>query len=136
MIKEIRDYFLKCDFLEENALVNVDYLGDQRVTYSINIDPTQPVLKKYTDGGALKAVNFSFTSLNHYTSSAKDNIDNLEFYSKLERWVQSNNKKGVLPEITEGRAQEVEVLTSGYLFDTGVDEGSYMIQLRLIYEED
>lgn len=138
MIKELREYFLQCPFLDENAKLGVDHLTDGAVNYSINVDPSGPPIKVYTDGSALKGLNFSFKSHEYYSLSEADNTTNLEFYNKLERWIKENNKNGIVPELTEEyqTAQEIEILTSGYLFDNDEGQGQYLIQLRLIYLED
>lgn len=134
MIKELRDYFIKCDFLDQGAQLGIDYLGANRVSYSINIEPTTPILKSYVDGGAIKALNFNFVSREYYSPSSPENIDNLEFYKSLEAWIKSNNKNGALP-LIKGAIQ-IDVLSNGYLMDSTSDDGQYMIQLRLVYEED
>lgn len=138
MINELRDYFLRCPFLEESAKMGIDYLTDGAVNYSINSEPTTPILKKYTDGSALKAFNFTFQSHEYYSAAEVDNIENLEFYSKLEKWIKENNQKNILPELKESYIypQIVEVLTGGYLFDNDEATGRYVIQLRLIYMEE
>lgn len=138
MINELREYFLKCPFLDESAKLGVDYLTDGAVNYSINIDPSGPPIKQYTDGSSLRGLNFSFKSHEYYSSSETDNASNLEFYNKLERWIKENNKKSIAPKLKEEyqHAQEIVVLTSGYLFDNDEGLGQYIIQLRLIYMED
>ncbi|MFL8951104.1 hypothetical protein [Helcococcus kunzii] len=138
MINKIREYFLKCPFLDANAKLGVDYLTDGAVNYSLNVDPSGAPIKKYTDGSCIKGLNFSFKSHEYYSSSEVDNTSNLEFYYKLERWIKENNEKGIVPELDEQNQypQEIEVLTSGYLFDNDEAIGQYVIQLRLIYMED
>ncbi len=108
------------------------------VNYSINIEPTNPVIKQYTDGSSLKALNFTFHSHEHYSSSEADNSRNLKFYNEIEKWIKENNHKNIVPDLTEFNkySQEVEILTSGYLFENDEDTGQYVIQLRLIYMEE
>lgn len=138
MINEIRNYFLKCPFLGENAKLGIDYLTDGSVNYSLNVEPTSPILRHYTDGSALKMLNFTFGSMEYYSSSEADNAENLEFYIKLEKWIKDNNNKNILPDLSSYNkySQSIEVLTSGYLLDNDESTGQYVIQLRLIYMED
>lgn len=136
MIKAIRNYFLNCDFLEAGAMLGIDYLGDKKVSYSINVEPTNPVIRRYADGGSIKSVNFTFLSREYYSPSSSENADNLKFFERLQGWIKENNKKDVLPVLTDGNPIEVEVLTNGYLMDASSEDAQYMIQLRLIYEEE
>ena len=136
MINAIRNYFLECEFLAPGAMLGIDYLGNLKISYSINVEPTNPTIRRYADGGALKAVNFSFSSREYYSSHAQENTDNIKFYEDLEAWIKSNNKSGVVPILDGKTAQYVEVLTSGYMMDATSEDAQYVIQLRLIYEEE
>lgn len=139
MIEKLRDYFLTCPFLEKSSKLGIDYLTDGAVNYSINVEPTNPILKQYADGSSLKCINFTFQSHEFYSSSEADNSANLTFYSKLEKWIKENNNKNILPDLSGEPGlygQSIEVLTSGYLLDNDESTGQYMIQLRLIYMEE
>lgn len=138
------EYFLTCPFLKEGASLGLDYLGEQTVSYNLDILPTDEVVKRYSDGSAIKQVLFVFQSKEYFTSNRIDNIENLNFYTKLVDWIKENNRNNVLPIIQEldgtlalnKISQKLEILTSGYLFDNDADKGVYQIQLRLIYLED
>ena len=72
LINSIRDYILTCPFLSEWR-VNVDYLG-AGMEYSIDPLPCDPVIQRYTDGGAKKQFQFAFTSREEYDQDARINI--------------------------------------------------------------
>jgi hypothetical protein len=137
IIDKIREYFLKCPLLDELARFNVDYLGVEPVEYTIDSQPTTPVIKRYTDGGALKQYVFVFGSREYYGSDVLQNLENSGFFERFAEWVEEQSEKGNLPEL-EGNKQAIsmEVLTSGYLFSANEDNARYQIQCRLIYYED
>ena len=137
IIDKIREYFLQCPLLDEPARLNVDYLGVEPVEYTIDSQPTTPVLKRYTDGGALKQYTFVFGSREYYGADVLQNIENSGFFEKFAEWVEEQSEKGNLPELGDNKkAISMEVLTSGYLFGASEDSARYQIQCRLIYYED
>lgn len=130
----IREYFLSCNFLKDGVL-NVDYLPHD-VGYSMEPMPTEPIIKKYVDGGALKQFQFLFCSREPWGNDTITNIENNGFYEELSQWIENNNIKRFLPNLGNAREpQRIEVLTSGYLMGNTEDTAIYQIQLRLIYYE-
>jgi len=137
IIDSIRKYFLKYPLLDELARLNVDYLGVEPVEYTIDSQPTTPVIKRYTDGGALKQYTFVFGSREYYGPDVLQNIENSGFFERFAAWVEEQSKQGNLPELENGKkAISMEVLTSGYLFRANEDNARYQIQCRLIYYEE
>ncbi|MBW8383958.1 MAG: hypothetical protein K0M69_15745 [Youngiibacter sp.] len=137
IIEALRDYFLSCSLLAVTDLINVDYLGPVPNQYTIDIVPAQPVIKRYTDGGTLKQTVFILASTEWYSSDTVQNMANLAFYEDLEAWIKEKNNARELPILTGNkRAEAVEILTSGYIFDSTEDNARYQIQLRLVYSED
>lgn len=65
IIESIRDYFLKCPYLEDDVRLSVDFLGDQPLEYGIYTEPISPTIKKYVDGDELKQFGFIFTTRSH-----------------------------------------------------------------------
>lgn len=62
------------------------------------------------------------------------NIENSTFYEEFADWVEENSMEGNLPELPEGMcAEEIEVLSPGYIFDGAMKNARYQISLRLLY---
>lgn len=135
LINSIRDYILTCPFLSDWR-VNVDYLGNG-MEYSIDPLPCDPVIQRYTDGGAKKQFQFAFTSREEYDHDARINIENSGFYQDFEEWLETQNMAGILPELGENKISiEVETLNSGYLYDVDEEKARYRIECRLIYRQE
>lgn len=137
IIDSIRTYFLDCPLLENFAKLNVDFLGIDPTEYTIDSQPTSPVIKRYADGGTLKQYIFVFGSREYYGSDTLQNLENSGFYEQFSNWVEQQSNMGNLPKLSGNRRPLfMEVLTTGYLFDASEDNARYQIQCRLVYYED
>jgi len=137
IIDSIRTYFLDCPLLENFAKLNVDFLGIDPTEYTIDSQPTSPVIKRYADGGTLKQYIFVFGSREYYGPDTLQNLENSGFYEQFSDWVEQQSNMGNLPKLSGNRRPLfMEVLTTGYLFDASEDNARYQIQCRLVYYED
>ena len=135
MIEKIRDYFKEnVTLAEEFDNILVDFLGEDATSYSIEPIPVEPKLKPYTDGGSLNQYVFQFGSREFYDNSVAQNINNLGFYEKFQEEIETNNKNGVLPEITG--IQSIECLNNGTIQDVQSGTAKYVIQMRITYEKE
>lgn len=135
MIEKIRDYFKsKVTLAKEFDNILVDFLGEDATSYSIEPIPVEPKLKPYTDGGSLNQYVFQFGSREFYDNSVAQNINNLGFYEKFQEEIETNNKNGVLPEITG--IQSIECLNNGTIQDVQSGTAKYVIQMRITYEKE
>ncbi len=136
IIEGIEQYFLNCVMLKDGCL-RVDFLGDRPVEYTIEVLPCDPVLKRYVGGDTVRQYLFAFGSREYYSQERLQNIENSAFYERFSNWVEKQNLAGNLPELPEGmEAQELKVLSSGYLFDGSMSNARYQIQLQLKYYKE
>ncbi|MCI8673057.1 MAG: hypothetical protein HFI89_06165 [Lachnospiraceae bacterium] len=136
MIEGIEQYFLNCDVLKDGCL-RVDFLGNKPVEYAIEVLPCDPVLKRYVGGDTVRQYLFAFGSREYYSQERLQNIENSVFYENFSDWVEEQSQAGNLPELPEGmEAQELKVLSSGYLFDGSMSNARYQIQLQLKYYKE
>ena len=130
-IDALVDYFKLCPLLKEGVM-GVDYLEDTAAAYSIHpYLNSSPVIRKYTDGGALKQYPFYFQSTEIYSSDAVDMIENSGFYEDFEKWIKDQNDAKNFPEI-EG-IQSIEAMSNGFLYDESGSVAIYQIQCRITY---
>ena len=135
MIDKIRDYFKNnVTLAEEFDNILVDFLGEDATSYSIEPIPVEPVLRPYRDGGSLNQYVFQFGSREFYDNSVAQNINNLGFYEKFQEEIETNNKNGVLPDITG--IQSIECLNNGAIQDVQEGTAKYVIQMRITYEKE
>lgn len=135
LIDSIRNFILTCSFLQDGR-VNVDYIGEE-MGYSIDPLPCDPVVQRYTDGGAKKQFQFAFTSQEEYDQDARINIDNSGFFQSFEEWLEEQNFSDNFPKLGTGKIPiSLETLNSGYLYDVNGINAKYRIECRLIYTQE
>lgn len=133
IIDALEKYFIGCELLKDGAL-RVDYLGEKPAEYTIEVLPCDPVVKRYLGGSTVRQYLFAFGSREFYSQERLQNIQNSAFYELLADWVETRSMSGILPELPDGmEAQQLEVVSSGYLFDGSMTNARYQIQLRLLY---
>lgn len=135
LIDSVRSYILTCHFLSDGR-VNVDYIGTD-MGYSVDPLPCDPIIKRYTDGGAKKQFQFAFTSQEEYDQDARINIENSGFFQSFEEWLEQQSFNNNLPELGEKKNPiSIETLNSGYLYDINEEKAKYRIECRLIYTQE
>ena len=136
IIKSLWDYFLDCPLTEDKKL-NVDYLPDKGIEYSIDTTPATDIVKKYTDGSSIRQYLFVFRSVNEYGNDELQNLANSDFYEWFSEWLEQQSRGGNLPELPAGKTPiKIETQSTGYLFTTGPAVGRYQIQCRLLYLQE
>lgn len=133
IIDGLKKYFNQCPLIQGEK-VDVDFLGKDSDSYSIDTVPCDPIVKKYASGGSMKQYCFILAGRERYGMGR--NCSNAAFYEKLAAWIEEKNKKGELPEIGVGKTvQFIEVTASGYMFEEDVQSAGYHLQCRLVYTE-
>ncbi|MEG0688827.1 MAG: hypothetical protein RR466_09070, partial [Hungatella sp.] len=129
IVRAVRNYFLGCPFLKDGKF-NIDYLPGEQ-SYSIDTMPSDPVYKRYTDGGCIYQYEYTFTSKEAYDGDMRTMVDNSMFYQRLMEWIETQEDTGNLPEIAERNVLANRVTSNGYLFSVDSDMAQYQMQFRL-----
>lgn len=136
IIESVREYFLKCPYLEDDVRLSVDFLGDQPLEYGIYTEPINPTIKKYVDGDELKQFGFIFTTRSHMSGDLVTQLENSAFFDNLIEWICEMNYKKEFPELEGDKyPTKLEIITNGYLSSADVGSSQYQIQMRLVYME-
>ncbi len=117
----------------KDGVFRVDALwaGPGRVHYRDRI--FDPVIQRYVDGSSERQYQFQFGSREFYSMDRVQNIENSTFYEEFADWVEENSMAGNLPELPEGMcAEEIEVLSPGYIFDGAMKNARYQISFAII----
>ena len=129
---KIIEFFLKCPLIDDKSPISADYIGDEIGTYSVDGSPSETILKSYIDGSTERQLIFDFTS--RESDEAYNNEKNITFYEKLAEWVETQNNEGVLPELSYPLiAEQIKVLTHGYVEQMSANKAIYVIQMKLVY---
>ncbi|UVY21557.1 MAG: Minor capsid protein from bacteriophage [Bacteriophage sp.] len=133
VLEGVTEYFLRCPLLKDGVF-RVDALGSDPVEYTIETGIFDPVIQRYVDGSSERQYQFQFGSREFYSMDRVQNIENSTFYEEFADWVEMKSNEGELPELPKGmHAEELEVLSPGYIFDGAMKNARYQISLRLVY---
>lgn len=134
MIDKVREYIAKCTYLKEYAELNIDYLTDKVVTYSINENAGyNPIIEDYLVDKDMQFL-FTFDSKLIWNEDIQNNIDNSKFFEDFKNWLETNNKNKIFPDIPG--IYEIGATTNGYIFATNANEAIYRIQCYLKYYKE
>lgn len=133
LLENVRAFICGCPCLKDGKF-NVDYLGDRQREYTIDVVPTNPVVKRYVNGDSLRQFVFMFASREPYGADVLQNLENNGFYEQFAGWLEEQVRNNHFPKLDGGRqVQNMEALTYGYLFDGRDKNARYQIQCRLLY---
>lgn len=133
IIGALQEYLDACPLLKGRRL-NVDYLTRKPLTYMISPSPVDSLVTQYHGCSALRQYVFVLASSSLYGEDTLTNIANSGFFERLEDWMRLQTKRRNLPQLPGGRrAQKLEAVSTGYLYNATATEAHYQIQCRLTY---
>lgn len=134
-ISKLRDYlFNVINSLTENRnyQISADFLGEID-DFSLDKIPIEKNVEKWVTGTEIKREVFSFKSRREYSQDTINNLKNIGFFEDFENIINSNSKKGILPEIPN--IQSIECLNPGTLNNVDGTRAIFDIQVEIIYLE-
>ena len=135
IIESIRNYIGNLDCMKtfENA-INTNFLDGEVDSFSIEEIPSNPIVKKYTDGSTLRQFQFAFCSREPYGQEIIQQIENSTFYEDFAEEIESKNNQGILPIGVNGiEPIGIEITSSAYVVATEEDTAMYQINLNFKY---
>ena len=133
MIEAVRKYLEQCPVFHGGKL-NVDWLPQDATTYSVDVVPAAPVIKKYLDGSSKRQFLFCLATRAYYGEHIRQQMDNLCLFEQFSEWIDQQNRNHVYPDFgIDKRAQKLEITTSGYIFAPDTDTARYQVQCKLFY---
>ena len=133
----IKKYMEACPLITKGK-INVNYLGEKPVKYSIDNVPAKPVVKQYTDGGTLRQYLFVFASREAYDENTLENMNTAKFFEDFEAWIEEQNTKKNYPTVDNPKVKvtRIETSTSGYLYDSDTATSRFQIQCKITYKKE
>ena len=133
-VTKLRMYLLKIiDTLltDTNYQINANMLSADINNYSIDKTPTETVVEKWITGNTIQRDLYSFRSRNSYSQDTLNNLLNVGFFEKFEDIINSNNDKGILPDIEN--IERIECLNSGSMTNASTNTAEFDIQIQITY---
>ena len=119
---------------EETLSINANMLSKNIKNYSLDKIPTASVVEKWINGCVKHKDVYSFRSRRTYSTDDMNNLSNIGFFEKFESIIESNNKKGVLPEIKG--IESIECLNVGTMSSVDTNTAIFDIQIQITYREE
>ncbi len=134
IIGAVREYISTCPFLNEFARIHVEYLDTEADSYTVDAMPGEPLVQRYLNGDSEKQFSFTLSSRQSYGPDVLQNLENSGFYDRFADWLETESRRGNLPELPAGKeALSIRAISQGFVFQTDLDAAQYQIQCRLLY---
>lgn len=133
-ITQLRSYLINVidELMQDTKYqINANMLSNDINNYSLDKIPTASTVEKWIFGVEIHQDTFSFRGRFAYSQDAKVNLANIGFFEDFEQIIDSNNKKGILPEI-DG-IESIECLNTGAMSSVTSGTAEFDIQIRIKY---
>lgn len=135
-IDAVREYIANFAGLANEAVVSVDYIGNDPVHYAIITLPGARVLETYLNGATEREYPFAFQAMLS-TADDLERVANSGFYEDFADWLEEQTEAGNFPALDEGKTPTlIQAIGWGYIQDAG-ESGTavYQITCRLVYDQ-
>lgn len=135
--ENVRAWLRTCPVIPNNVRFNVDFMEDAPVQYALYSSPTTMDYGTDVLGEVyvkpIQELNYIFQALFYYSKDIRQNLDNLDFFTKVVDWIYQQNARKNFPQIAQGKVLSIMPTLSPYVYDADSDSGRYQIQLKIRY---
>ncbi len=134
-ISKVRDYLFEViSGIRKIDQINANFLSGEKDNYSLDKLPTEKKMIPNILGGGLYRQAYSFRGRLAYGQSSSTNFEIMGFFEEFEDIIESNNNKGILPEI-DG-INGIECLNCASVNNTQTNTAEFDIQIQITYYDD
>ena len=113
-----------------NYQIGADFLGDIG-DFSLDKMPTESTVEIWILGPAIKKDVYSLRSRKTYSQDTINNLKSIGFFEELESIIETNNEKGILPDIEN--IESIKCLNCGTLNNVNGTEATFDMQIQITY---
>lgn len=134
-ISKLREYLLGIieTLAKSKYPINADMLDNDVNHYSLDKIPTDTKVEKWIIGTEIHRDLFSFRSRRNYSQDTIDNLKNIGFFEDFEQLINSNNEKGILPDIEN--IESIQCMNCGTLNYADTNTAEFDIQIQITYRD-
>ncbi|MBE7024235.1 MAG: hypothetical protein IJ285_06310 [Clostridia bacterium] len=133
MIEETASFLSLCPQLAECG-VKVNYLEEKPLSCALKMKTSEPVVKKYSDGGRVGEERFVLALRQEYTGAASDNRRAAKRCEEIEKWIEEQTSKGIYPQLENNRVPlSLTVEKTFEINSTGGIDARFEAELRLVF---
>lgn len=131
-ISKLKNYLVNViqDLSNKNS-INVNILSKDIGSYSLDKIPTDYKVERWITGLEIHKDLFSFRSRRGYSYNEIDNLKNIGFFEIFEKLIDSNNEKGILPDI-DG-IETIQCMNCGTMNTANTSTAEFDIQIQITY---
>lgn len=136
MIDAMKAFMNTCPMLADID-VNINYLGENEKSGAMENVSCEPIIKNYTDGGALRQFLFAVALREKYGQNVAENTAAIVKLEQLSDWIYEQDRLGILPNLDGNKnSVSLEVIKTGWVDEKQSDTAKYQLQCRLVYYQD
>ena len=134
-VTKLRAYLMNIitELIGQYGEMNINFLSNEPNNYSLDKIPVASEVEKWITGTEIHRDVFSFRSRNNYSQDTLINLLNVGFFEVFESIINSNNKKGILPDI-QG-IESIRCLNCGSMNNATTNTAEFDIQIQITYKE-
>lgn len=110
---------------------NVNMLSNDPNNYSLDRLPLENEVTKWIIGTKIKRDAYTFRARFNISQDLANNLNNIGFFEQFEEAIETNNEKGILPNIED--IKSIECLNGGTLNWCDTNTAEYDIQIQITY---
>lgn len=110
---------------------NVNMLSNDPNNYSLDRLPLENEITKWIIGTKIKRDAYTFRARFNISQDLANNLQNIGFFEQFEEAIETNNEKGILPNIED--IKSIECLNGGTLNWCDTNTAEYDIQIQITY---
>lgn len=133
MVNKMVEFLSLCPILGRKE-INVNYLDHSDMSVMIKPVGERQVVRRYADGGTLKAAVFKVVIRRSFGPEIRENKRIAEEFNLVEKWIEEQNLKGNLPEVTNAqKAVSIGVAKCFEVSETDRNSSRYEAEIELVY---
>lgn len=133
MIEETAKYLSLCPQLADCG-VRINYLDEKPLSCALKMKSSEPVLKKYSDGGVVGETRFVLALRQEYTGVTSDNKRAAKRCEMIEQWIDKQSRKGFYPQLEDGSVPlSLAVVKTFEVTSTGGIDARFEAEIRLVF---
>ena len=133
-IAKLREYLFTIldNLLSSNKYqINANMLSNDINNYSLDKIPTASTIERWINGIELHRDVFYFRSRAAYSQDVINNLSNIGFFEEFESIINSNNEKGILPDIDH--IESIRCKDSGSMVSATTNSAEFNIQIEITF---
>ncbi len=133
MVEEMVKFLSACPHICGHK-IKINYLEGSPLAFSVKMLAENPVVKRYSDGGAVCEARFALAIRQEYGKAEAMNRDAAVLCENIEEWLDEQGRQGKLPALGEkAKALSLYLSKSFGVTPSGSIGAKFEAELRLVY---